>query len=364
MKLNSNQDPLEGHVLPEVLAQLISGVGACLTNTTVSDGGISLKDTGYFTDATYNTRWTWETLLDDVGLLDYGEVTNIDNWRSPSWWMTLRGVVERLRYLEIQAGMERGGGDAVYTGPEDISTGTTDRDETWTIESGAATDIDVGSTFPAWTGYSFNCFIISGTPATYFPYILKTGTTDHAVFIKSKEFPVDWDTDYKQAIDIVSGEPPAYVLGVARTYPPPKSAHNGKLIIRVELGREDTRSGYLGELLNGADISWKDGDFSGVDESATPTLSDMELDLSFAGSSFPSLGDDANDWLEIMASPDGSSDFSSNFTSDLPVSLPSDGYEPDDGPGTSVIVGGQFWATLKQINAQFDLNSAYTYSAT
>lgn len=276
--------------------------------------------------------------------------------------MTLRGVVERLRYLEIQAGMERGGGVAVYTGPETGAHETEVRDELWTIEGDTVTDIDVGSTFPSWVGYNFGVQILtSSTPPTRYVSMGSKGVGEYFAFIKATSFPVEWDTDYDQDIDEVFGEPPAYVLGSARTYPPPKAAHNGKLLIRVELGRKDTRVGYLGELLNGASITWKDEEED--EEAATPALSDMLLELGFAGASFTKAGDDANVWVEITAAPDGIDEFTATFDTTMPVSVPEAGYEPDDGYGENIDAGGQFWATMKQINAQFDLNSVYSYPA-
>jgi hypothetical protein len=358
MRLNSNQDPLDGHVLPEVLVQLLSGIGSCLINTTIADFGISLKDTGYFTDATYTTRWTWDTLLADVGLLDYGEVSNLNNWRSPLWWLTLRGVVERLRYLEIQAGMDLGGGDAVYSGPEIFPYETTTRSDLWDDESGAVGEIYQGAyhfPMPYWVGYTFGVTLIygGGGGTRYISQTTKYGELfKRWSFRKANSFPILWDTDYPPVETDNLGLPPTYEFGPAKTYPPPKAAHNGTIVVRFDTGRADSRGSYEGRLISGSALDWN--------EETSPDPDDMVLDLLFAGEAFTVNADDGEFWMSITASPDGTDELAVDFSGGMPLSVPDGSFTPSD-PSANFVASGEFLATIRQINAQFDLNSVYTY---
>lgn len=301
---------------------------------------------GWYTDSTFATVLTYAAAVSNVGLMSEADLEAVNgggtllNWGQRDWWDTLRGVVEQARYLESRVGISVGAATADWYGfPPGSNYPDGTRQELWDYDAG---NVNGSSTVRSYLG----CRALgSYTYTNSSSWSHDDGALNtYAVFEKCRDRSVEWDSDYNET------------LSAARDYPPPKTAHNGKLMAQLSANFE---------------VIWTPG--GGLRESGEPAIEDLSLDLTVLGAAATIYGDNTISspvnplWVEIEEDPDGTDAVECDLDGTAPPIIPDGGYEPDDydpGAGSSIVdFEADMLVTLQRINAQFDLNSVFDYPA-
>lgn len=341
--LNTSDLTPEKLTMPEICSELLSR----LEGLFAAGGGI---DAQFYTDDTFTTHLTYAAAVTAAAGLSQEQLEEVDgdgklkNWRQRGWWETLRAVVEQARYVEVRCGGRSGEADQdVYgwdTSYPDFERGVdVSRQDAWENfweTEGAGPFVGIG---------------ISGK-YIWFPAVMAVPYEwwyENAIYSRWNDLPIAWDSDEK--FETGTGY-------VARDFPIPKTAHNGKL--------RGVLYAYCEE------IKWAK-DFAGTQrDSGEPDISDFSLDLEFLGGEY-SMEGTLDNTASFSVVGTGDADGTDTLTVTMPTTAPAmvceGGYLPDghDDPELIFEIGllfsGQLAAGVRHINAQFDLNSVVDYPA-
>ena len=311
---------------------------------------------GFYTDDSFDTTWTWDNICDDVGLLTSEEMENVLNWRQRDYWLTLRGIIERMRYIKISAGCYpyNVAGRVIHSAgdgpPPQTMRNVHEPYENWESQyfDGSAN----------WLGYETTNATepppreIPSYGYTDSPPFDPYATHGYNEFISCDEIGFVWDSDYLHE----GGIPNEF--GALRTFPIPKSAATN--LVTVSAANPCDLLWYNNQLWNPARPETEDD---------SPSQS-IAYDIDFGGQTINISN--GNSVKDLTFGPDGDETVTWERPESMPTSYPDFPYIPDafydpsnpffEVGGSCEITGGWVYQPTF-IYVGFDVNSVTDYPA-